>query len=77
MITFEQAKQKAKEIIPKADVYYDYPDAFIFSNSTAKGPEQVDNEVVILKPDGKIVDYSIYIMNTKYWDKEVQAKLVI
>ena len=30
MISFELAKKKAKEVIPKVDAYYEYPDAYWF-----------------------------------------------
>lgn len=77
MITYQNAKQLAKQVIPDINIYYDYPDAFIFSNSHVKESECDDNEVVVEKSTGKLIDYSIYIMKTKYADMEVQGQQVI
>ena len=77
MITYEQARDKAKQIIPKVDIYYEYPDAYMFTNSKAKGEELWDNDVVIYKANGEITNISGYIMESKFEIKEVQAKLVI
>ena len=77
MITYQNAKQIAKQVRPDLNIYYDYPDAFIFSNSQVKEEECDDNEVVVEKATGKLIDYSIYIMKTKYADMEVQGQQVI
>lgn len=76
-VPYQNAKLIAKKVDANIDIYFEYPDAYVFSNSKAKGGDAQDNEVVIDKASGKILDYSLYIMNTKYWNKEVQAKLVI
>ena len=66
-----------KKVRPDLNIYYDYPDAFIFSNSQVKEEECEDNEVVVEKSTGKLIDYSIYIRKTKYADMEVEGQQVI
>lgn len=77
MITYEQAVKKAKEIDSKMDTYFEYPDAYVFTNSKAENEEREDNDLVVLKSSGNITGYSEYIMKTKYWNKEVQGKLIV
>lgn len=62
MITLEQAKQKALKVHPKINAVIEEPKAYIFSNSKAiTKEEKTDNEVVVLKENGKIVSYFEYI----------------
>ena len=77
MITYEQAVKEAKAVDPKMDTYFEYPDAYVFTNSKAEGDEREDNDVVVLKSSGNLTGYSEYIRKTKYWNKEVQGKLIV
>lgn len=66
MITLEQAKQKALKVHPKINAVIEEPKAYIFSNSKATTKsEKTDNEVVVLKDNGKIVSYFQYITQIK------------
>lgn len=76
MITYEKAKELAKEIDPKVDTYFEYPNAYVFFNSKAEGHEEEDNGIVISKENGQITGYAEYIVYSEYWDKEVQYKLI-
>ena len=76
-VTYEEAKKKAQGIDPKVDSYFEYPDAYIFFNSKAKGHDAEDNEIVIQKEGGNITNYAEYIMDSKYGSEEVQIKLVV
>jgi len=76
MITYEQAKQTAKELL-SADTVLEYPDAYVFTNSKAVGDDQEDNELVILKQNGNIISYFEYLSNSKHSHNEVQAKLIV
>lgn len=62
MITFEVALDKAKRVDPKIDSYAEYPEAFVFTNSKAKGDDQWDNEVVIERKNGKLISYTEFVM---------------
>ena len=73
MITYEKAKQKALESIPKADTVIEYDSAYVFYNSKARGNEQDDNEIVILKDNGNIISYTQYIVETN--DSENNKKV--
>ena len=61
MITEEQAYAIAKKIIPEVDSYSDEDLAYVFMNSKAKANELYDNEVVVLKKDGRVISYVDYI----------------
>jgi hypothetical protein len=75
MILLENAIKKAKTIQP-INAMYEYPDAYVFTNTEAKDDETDDNEVVILKDDGKIISYSEYVMTTKYLDNKTGLKML-
>jgi len=77
MMTYQNAKQKAKAVRPDINIYYEYPDAFIFSNSHVKESECDDNEVVVDKASGKLIDYCKYVRTSKYADMEVEGQQVI
>lgn len=76
MITYEVALDKAKKVEPKIDMYIEYPEAFIFTNSKAKGDEKWDNEVIIERKKGNIISYTDLILIS---DKEFdgQYKLIM
>ena len=65
MISFEQANKIAKKIMPKADVYQEYSDVYIFFIKNPTKNEMWDNEVVVSKKDGKVISYTDYIMSSK------------
>lgn len=65
MITKEQAIAIAKKILPKLNSVTEELKAYIFTNTSAKGNEIWDNEVVVLKNTGKVVSYSQYVMEIK------------
>ena len=63
-MTYEQAVTKAKKIYPAVDTVAEYEDAYVFYNSKAKGNDLEDNEVVVLKDNGKVVSMTEYAVNT-------------
>lgn len=65
MITYEQAKEKAVKLKKNLDTTLEYKDAYMFYNSKARGNQQEDNEVIVLKKSGKIVSMTEYIIGTK------------
>ena len=65
MITKQQAEKIAKQIIPDVDTCLDEPKAFIFTIESPKPDQMDDNEVVVMKKDGKIVPYIHYITKIK------------
>lgn len=65
MITYEEAKKTAQAAKINIDSVLEYKDAYIFYNSKARGNAQEDNEVVVLKRDGKVVSMTSYVIGTK------------
>ena len=65
MITYEQAKAKAQKVLTGINTVLEYKDAYMFYNSKARGQEQEDNEVIVLKKNGKIISMTEYVMGTK------------
>lgn len=66
-------EQKALKNIPNVDTCVEYNSAYVFYNSKARGNEQDDNEIVILKDNGNIISYTQYIMETN--DSENNKKV--
>jgi len=61
MITKQQAEQIAKRYIPEADTCIDEPKAYIFTIKSPTPNQMDDNEVVVLKSNGKVISYIEYI----------------
>lgn len=74
MITYEKAKQIAKKCIPNINIYFEYPDAYIFT--TNKSEDEWDDEVVIDKRTGSVISHTQFVIRNKS-NKEVQAKLIV
>lgn len=68
-MTIEQAIQKAKKAYPQVDTVAEYEDAYVFYNSKARGEDNIDNELIILKETGNIISYNEYIKQTKASNK--------
>ena len=65
MITYEQAKKTAVNEKPEVNTVLEYKDAYMFYNSKARGNNLEDNEVIVLKKNGKVINMTEYIMGTK------------
>ena len=75
-MTYEKAKQKAKEIDKNVDTVVEYESAYVFYNSKARGNNTEDNEVVIDKDTGKVISYSEYVMTTKDSAKKLRVSTI-
>lgn len=64
MISKEEAFKVAKRVLSTVNAVTEEPKAYIFTD--AKVSELVDdNEVVVLKKDGRVISYMQYIMEVK------------
>lgn len=63
-MTYEEAKAKAKKIMPSVNAAYELQHAWMFYNANQKKTED-DSEVVILKSNGNAVNYGAYSIHYK------------
>ena len=74
MITYEQAKEIATKAKSGIDTALEYKDAYVFYNSKVNKSNMDDNEVVILKSNGKRVSMTEYVVGTKDTSKPKKLK---
>ena len=76
MITYDQALHLAKDLDPNVNVFYDYPDVYLFTNTRAKGSERLDNEIIIQKSSGDIIGHLQWITSRKYKSRIVKGNKI-
>lgn len=74
MVTYEQAKEKALKARNDINAAKEYDSAYLFYNSKAKGNEEDDNEVLILKSNGERISMTEYIVKIKDSSKPRKIK---
>ena len=62
-MTYEQCKEKALKINPDFNACKEYKTAYHFYNKNDENIRESDNDVVILKETGKILNLSTFILN--------------
>ena len=62
-MTYEQAKEKALKINPQFNACKEYKIAYYFYDKQDKTLREPDNEIVILKETGKILNLSTFILD--------------
>ena len=62
-MTYEEAKGKALKINPKFNACKEYKIAYHFYDKRDKTEREPDNDVVILKETGKILNLSTFILD--------------
>ena len=62
-MTYEQAKEKALKINPKFNACKEYKIAYYFYDKNDTTLREPDNDVVILKKTGKILNFSTFILD--------------
>ncbi len=62
-MTYEQAKERALKINPNFNACKEYKKAYHFYDKSDKTEREPDNDVVILKEMGKILNLSTFILD--------------
>ena len=62
-MTYEQAKEKALKINPNFNACKEYKIAYHFYDKNATTLRESDNDVVILKETGKILNLTTFILD--------------
>ena len=62
-MTYEQAKEKALKINPNFNACKEYNIAYYFYDKHDKTFREPDNDVVVLKETGKILNLSTFILD--------------
>ena len=62
-MTCEEAKEKALKINPKFNACKEYKIAYHFYDKRDKTEREPDNDIVILKETGKILNLSTFILD--------------
>lgn len=75
MLTFEEAKKKAKAYDSNFDSVNEYEDAYVFYNSKKSGGDNMDTELVIMKDSGEQMNFAHYIGITKASNKYKARRL--
>ena len=62
-MTYNKAKQLALKINGKVNAFYEFDNAYRFYDSKATTVKVPDNDVVVLKSTGKIINYTTYLLD--------------
>lgn len=65
MVSIQEARRIADQYMEGIDSHIEEPQAYIFRVANPSPDEMEDNEVVVLKKDGRVISYMQYIMEVK------------